>query len=148
MSFSTPNPVATKVGPTTEPDNLIRLIDRLNPSNEPGRLTLITRFGADKVDQHLPGLIRRVEEEGRKVIWSCDPMHGNMVRAANGLKTRPYERVMSEVKQVFDCHRAEGSRAGGIHLELTGQNVTECTSPCSLTFCDPFVTILEQMTRH
>lgn len=121
------NPIASKVGPSTEADNLIRLIDKLNPENEPGRLTLITRFGADKVENHLPALVRRIKQEGRKVIWSCDPMHGNMVRATNGLKTRPFDRVMTEVRQVFDCHRAEGTHAGGIHLELTGQNVTECT---------------------
>lgn len=121
------NPIASKVGPTTDPDDLIRLIDILNPNNDPGRLTLISRFGADKVEEYLPRLLRRVKEEGRKVVWSCDPMHGNTVKASGGLKTRPFERVLKEVKQVFACHRAEGTYAGGIHLELTGQDVTECT---------------------
>jgi len=121
------NPIASKVGPTTDPDDLIRLIDILNPKNDPGRLTLISRFGADKVEEYLPRLLRRVKEEGRKVVWSCDPMHGNTVKASGGLKTRPFERVLKEVKQVFACHRAEGTYAGGIHLELTGQDVTECT---------------------
>ena len=121
------NPIASKVGPTTDPDDLIRLIDTLNPSNEAGRLTLISRFGADKVEDYLPRLLRRVKEEGRSVVWSCDPMHGNTVKASGGLKTRPFERVLKEVKQVFACHKAEGTYAGGIHLELTGQDVTECT---------------------
>ncbi len=121
------NPVASKVGPTTDPDDLIRLIDILNPENEPGRLTLISRFGADKVEEYLPRLLRRVKQEGRSVVWSCDPMHGNTVKATGGLKTRPFDRVLKEVKQVFACHKAEGTYAGGIHLELTGQDVTECT---------------------
>jgi len=121
------NPVASKVGPTTDPDDLIRLIDILNPENEAGKLTLISRFGADKVEDYLPRLLRRVKEEGRKVVWSCDPMHGNTVKASGGLKTRPFDRVLKEVKQVFACHKAEGTYAGGIHLELTGQDVTECT---------------------
>lgn len=121
------NPIASKVGPTTDPDDLIRLIDILNPKNEPGRLTLISRFGADKVEEHLPRLLRRVKQEGRSVVWSCDPMHGNTVKATGGLKTRPFDRVLKEVKQVFACHKAEGTYAGGIHLELTGQDVTECT---------------------
>jgi len=121
------NPIASKVGPTTDPDDLIRLIDILNPKNEAGRLTLISRFGADKVEEYLPRLLRRVKQEGRKVVWSCDPMHGNTVKASGGLKTRPFDRVLKEVKQVFACHKAEGTYAGGIHLELTGQDVTECT---------------------
>lgn len=120
------NPVASKVGPSTEVDGLLRLIDKLNPENEPGRLTLITRFGADKVEEYLPKLLRAVKAEGKKVVWSCDPMHGNTQKAAGGLKTRPFDRVLKEVRQVFACHRAEGTYAGGIHLELTGQNVTEC----------------------
>ncbi|WP_417451698.1 class II 3-deoxy-7-phosphoheptulonate synthase [Kordiimonas sp.] len=120
------NPVASKVGPTTEIDGLLKLIDKLNPKNEAGRLTLITRFGADKVEEHLPRLLRAVKDEGRKVVWSCDPMHGNTQTSQSGLKTRPFDRVLKEVKQVFACHRAEGTYAGGIHLELTGQNVTEC----------------------
>ncbi len=121
------NPLGLKCGPSLEPDDLLRLIDTLNPGNVPGRLTLIARFGHDKVEAHLPRLIRAVKREGRHVIWSCDPMHGNTVKAANGLKTRPFERILAEVKGFFAVHRAEGSHAGGIHLEMTGQDVTECT---------------------
>ena len=121
------NPLASKVGPTTEPDDLLRLIDKLNPHNQAGRLTLISRFGADKVETYLPRLIRAVKAEGKKVIWSCDPMHGNTVKASSGFKTRPFERVIKEVQQVFACHKAEGTYMGGIHLELTGKDVTECT---------------------
>lgn len=142
------NPIASKVGPTTDPDDLIRLIDILNPSNEPGRLTLITRFGAEKVETYLPTILRKVKSEGRHVVWSCDPMHGNTLSAANGLKTRPFERILQEVKRVFAVHKAEGTYAGGIHLELTGQNVTECTGGAAAitedglssryhTHCDP-----------
>lgn len=121
------NPLGLKCGPSIESDDLLRLIDTLNPGNVPGRLTLITRFGADKVEAHLPRLIRAVRREGRHVVWSCDPMHGNTVKAANGYKTRPFDRILAEVRQVFAVHRAEGSFAGGIHAEMTGQNVTECT---------------------
>jgi len=104
-----------------------RLTDTLNPANEPGRLTVITRFGYDKVETALPRLVRAVKREGREVVWSCDPMHGNTVKAANGYKTRPFERILAEVKGFFAVHRAEGTHAGGIHAEMTGQNVTECT---------------------
>lgn len=121
------NPLGLKCGPSLEPDDLLRLIDTLNPGNLPGRLTLITRFGHDKVEQHLPRLIRAVAREGRHVLWSCDPMHGNTIKAAGGLKTRPFDRILSEVKSFFAVHRAEGTHAGGIHLEMTGQDVTECT---------------------
>ncbi len=121
------NPLGLKVGPSMKPDELIRVIDTLNPANEPGRLTLISRFGADKVEAYLPALIRAVKREGRHVIWSCDPMHGNTVKAGSGYKTRPFERILAEVRQVFSVHRAEGSYMGGIHIEMTGQNVTECT---------------------
>ncbi len=121
------NPIGLKCGPTTTPDGLIKLIDLLNPDNEAGRLTLIARFGADHVGEHLPHLIRAVEREGRTVVWSCDPMHGNTVKAGSGYKTRPFELVLSELKSFFDIHRAEGTHAGGIHLEMTGKNVTECT---------------------
>ena len=121
------NPIGLKCGPTTTPDGLIKLIDLLNPDNEAGRLTLIARFGADHVGEHLPHLIRVVEREGRTVVWSCDPMHGNTVKAGSGYKTRPFELVLSELKSFFDIHRAEGTHAGGIHLEMTGKNVTECT---------------------
>lgn len=142
------NPIASKVGPTTETDDLLRLIEKLNPENEAGRLTLISRFGADNVEAHLPRLLRAVKSEGFKVVWSCDPMHGNVMKASTGYKTRPFDRVMTEVKQFFACHRAEGTYAGGIHLELTGQNVTECTGGVSAvteeglasryhTHCDP-----------
>jgi 3-deoxy-7-phosphoheptulonate synthase len=121
------NPIGLKCGPSLEPDDLIRLIDTLNPGNVPGRITLIARFGHDKVDQHLPRLIRAVVREGRNVLWSCDPMHGNTVKSAGGFKTRPFDRILSEVKSFFAVHRAEGTHAGGIHLEMTGQDVTECT---------------------
>jgi 3-deoxy-7-phosphoheptulonate synthase len=120
------NPLGLKCGPSLEPEGLIRLIDLLNPENEPGRLTLIARFGADKVGEHLPKLIRAVEQEGRKVVWSCDPMHGNTVTAA-GYKTRPFDRILREVQSFFEVHRAEGTHPGGIHVEMTGKNVTECT---------------------
>jgi 3-deoxy-7-phosphoheptulonate synthase len=120
------NPVGLKCGPSLTPDGLIELIDLLNPENEPGRLTLICRFGADKVAEHLPKLVRVVEREGRKVVWSCDPMHGNTITAA-GYKTRPFDRILREVQSFFDIHRAEGTHPGGIHVEMTGKNVTECT---------------------
>ncbi len=121
------NPLGLKCGPSIKPDELLRLIDTLNPANEPGRLTLISRFGADNVEAHLPALVRTVKREGRHVIWSCDPMHGNTVKAASGYKTRPFDRILAEVRQVSAVHRAEGSFMGGIHVEMTGQNVTECT---------------------
>lgn len=121
------NPVGLKCGPSLKPDELIKLIDQLNPDNEAGRLTLIARFGADKAGEHLPGLVRAVKREGRNVVWSCDPMHGNTVKAASGYKTRPFDLILSEIGTFFDVHRAEGTVAGGIHLEMTGKNVTECT---------------------
>ncbi|GER06516.1 phospho-2-dehydro-3-deoxyheptonate aldolase [Iodidimonas muriae] len=121
------NPIAVKVGPSMQPDELLRVVDLLNPFDEPGRLTLICRFGADKVEQHLPNLIRAVKRDGRRVVWSCDPMHGNTVKSSVGLKTRGFDQLMREVRQFFAIHRAEGTYPGGIHLELTGQNVTECT---------------------
>ncbi|MGL4488680.1 MAG: class II 3-deoxy-7-phosphoheptulonate synthase [Rhizobiaceae bacterium] len=121
------NPIGLKCGPSMEADGLLRLIDKLSPDNEAGRLTLIARFGSDKVGDHLPKLIRAVEREGRKVVWSCDPMHGNTITAASGYKTRPYERVLKEVQSFFEIHRAEGTHAGGVHVEMTGKNVTECT---------------------
>ena len=121
------NPIGMKCGPSLAVDDLLRLIDVLNPGNVPGRLTLITRFGADKVEAHLPKLIRAVKREGREVVWSSDPMHGNTVKSASGYKTRPFERVLAEVRQVSAVHRAEGTFMGGIHIEMTGRNVTECT---------------------
>jgi 3-deoxy-7-phosphoheptulonate synthase len=121
------NPIGLKCGPSLTPDGLLELIDILNPSNEAGRLTLIARFGSDKVEKHLPALIRAVEREGRKVVWSCDPMHGNTITSTSGHKTRPFDRVLSEVKSFFEIHRSENTWAGGVHLEMTGKNVTECT---------------------
>ena len=120
------NPIGLKCGPSLDPEELIRLLDILNPENEAGRITLINRFGFDKVGAHLPQLIQAVEREGRKVVWSCDPMHGNTISAA-GYKTRPFERILKEVESFFDIHQAEGTHAGGIHVEMTGKNVTECT---------------------
>ena len=120
------NPIGMKCGPSLEPDQLIRLIDLLNPENEPGRLTLIARMGADKVQDHLPQLLRRLKSEGRNVVWSCDPMHGNTIKSATGYKTRPFDRILAEVKNFFAVHRAEGTYAGGVHFEMTGQDVTEC----------------------
>jgi 3-deoxy-7-phosphoheptulonate synthase len=121
------NPLGLKCGPSLDPDELIRLLDTLNPDNEAGRMTLITRFGQDKVGDGLPKLIRKVQAEGRKVVWSCDPMHGNTLTSSTGYKTRPFEQVLSEVETFFDVHAAEGTHPGGVHVEMTGQNVTECT---------------------
>jgi 3-deoxy-7-phosphoheptulonate synthase len=121
------NPLGLKCGPSSKPDDLIKLIDILNPDNEPGRLTLIARFGADKVGDHLPALVRAVQREGRSVIWSCDPMHGNTITSTTGYKTRPFDLILKEVKNFFAVHAAAGTYAGGVHLEMTGQNVTECT---------------------
>jgi 3-deoxy-7-phosphoheptulonate synthase len=142
------NPIGMKCGPSLEPDDLLRLIDRLNPANIPGRLTLITRMGADKVADKLPPLIRAVRREGRQVVWCIDPMHGNTITAANGLKTRVFDRILDELHGAFQVHAAEGSHAGGVHFELTGQNVTECVGGAQaiseaglgeryLTHCDP-----------
>jgi 3-deoxy-7-phosphoheptulonate synthase len=121
------NPIGVKVGPTMQEDELITLIDALNPENSPGRLTLITRMGADNLAQNLPRLLRRVKQEGRNVVWSSDPMHGNTFKASSGYKTRNFDAILKEIKQFFDVHSAEGTHAGGIHLEMTGQHVTECT---------------------
>ena len=120
------NPLGLKCGPSITADGLLQLIDALNPENEPGRLTLIARFGSDKVADHLPKLVRAVKKEGRNVVWSSDPMHGNTITAA-GYKTRPFDRILKEVQTFFDVHRAEGTHPGGIHVEMTGKNVTECT---------------------
>ncbi|QJU60664.1 3-deoxy-7-phosphoheptulonate synthase class II [Sphingomonas sp. AP4-R1] len=121
------NPIGLKCGPSLEPDALLRMLDTLDPAREPGRITLITRYGHDQIEKHLPKLVRAVKREGRPVVWSCDPMHGNVVKAANGYKTRPFERILAEVRGFFAVHRAEGTHGGGIHAEMTGQNVTECT---------------------
>lgn len=120
------NPIGMKCGPTMDEDDLIRLIDILNPNNEAGRLTLIARMGADNVFDNLPRLVKRVKDEGRKVVWSCDPMHGNTIKASTGYKTRPFDAILSEVKNFFDVHKAEGTHAGGVHFEMTGTDVTEC----------------------
>jgi 3-deoxy-7-phosphoheptulonate synthase len=121
------NPLGLKCGPTMTPDEVLRLIDLLNPHNEPGRLTLITRVGADCVGEVLAPLIRAVQREGRCIVWSCDPMHGNTIATASGRKTRPFERIMCELRACFAVHQAEGSRLGGMHIEMTGKDVTECT---------------------
>jgi 3-deoxy-7-phosphoheptulonate synthase len=121
------NPIGLKCGPSLEVDDLLRLIDILNPKDEAGRLTLISRLGADKIEKHLPKLIRAVKKAGRTVVWECDPMHGNTVTAGTGYKTRPFENIVAETERFFDIHRAEGTYPGGVHIEMTGQNVTECT---------------------
>jgi 3-deoxy-7-phosphoheptulonate synthase len=142
------NPIGMKCGPSLEPDALLTLLDTLNPNRVAGRMTLITRYGFDKIEAHLPALVRAVKREGHPVVWSCDPMHGNVIKAANGYKTRPFERILAEVRGFFAVHRAEGTHGSGIHIEMTGQNVTECTggamdvSEQSLsdryhTHCDP-----------
>ncbi|WP_128893020.1 class II 3-deoxy-7-phosphoheptulonate synthase [Erythrobacter sp. HKB08] len=120
------NPLGVKCGPSLDPDVLLKLLDTLNPSREAGRITLIARFGDDKVEQGLPPLVRAVTREGHPVVWSCDPMHGNVIKSNSGYKTRPFDRIMNEVRGFFDVHRAEGTHPGGIHLEMTGQDVTEC----------------------
>jgi 3-deoxy-7-phosphoheptulonate synthase len=121
------NPIGVKCGPSLEPDDLLRMLDTLNPARTAGRMTLITRYGHDKIEAALPRLVRAVTREGHPVVWSCDPMHGNVIKAANGYKTRPFDRILAEVRGFFAVHRAEGTHAGGIHAEMTGQNVTECT---------------------
>ena len=121
------NPIGIKCGPSLENDALIRMLDTLNPARVAGRMTLITRYGHDKIEAGLPPLIRAVKASGHPVVWSCDPMHGNVIKASNGYKTRPFERILAEVRGFFAAHRAEGTFAGGIHIEMTGQNVTECT---------------------
>ncbi len=120
------NPVGVKVGPSMQPDELIEVIDALNPQNEAGRLVLITRMGAEKIGELLPPLLRKVKAEGRQVIWSSDPMHGNTIKSPNGIKTRRFNDILTELKQFFAIHQAEGTVAGGVHFEMTGQDVTEC----------------------
>ena len=121
------NPIGIKCGPTLRSEDLINLCNRINPNNEKGKITLISRFGSENVEKHLPKLIRSIKKEGLNVIWSCDPMHGNTIKATSGYKTRPFNNVVKEVKNVFKCHQSEGSYAGGLHIEMTGQDVTECT---------------------
>jgi 3-deoxy-7-phosphoheptulonate synthase len=120
------NPIGCKVGPSMTVDDLLKLCDTLNPENEPGRLTLISRMGAEKVGQHLPTLVRAVKEHGKSVVWSCDPMHGNTIKSPNNFKTRKFTDILSEVRQFFAIHQAEGSIGSGVHFEMTGQDVTEC----------------------
>lgn len=120
------NPIGLKCGPGLQADDLLRLVERLNPQNEPGRLTLITRFGAKNISPLLPQLIRRIQEEGRRVVWCCDPMHGNTYSTSQGIKTRLFDDILAETRDFFEIHEAEGTVAGGVHFELTGKNVTEC----------------------
>ncbi len=121
------NPIGLKCGPSTTPEDLKVLMEKLNPENEMGRLTLIARFGAGKVGDHLPSLIKTVQEEGANVVWSCDPMHGNTVKANSGYKTRFFNAILQEIREFFDVHGAEGTTPGGVHFEMTGKDVTECT---------------------
>jgi len=121
------NPLGLKTGPTQKADELLKLIDILNPDNEPGRLTLVCRVGAEKVDELLRPMLRAVKREGCNVVWSCDPMHGNTITSTTGYKTRPFERILKEVRAFFEICGQEGIYPGGVHLEFTGQNVTECT---------------------
>ena len=142
------NPIGLKCGPSLSKDDLLRLVRKLNPKNEMGRLTLITRFGHNKVLDYLPGLIKIVQSEGLNVVWCCDPMHGNTVKSTNGFKTRPFDHVLAEVQNSFTAHRSEGTYLGGVHFEMTGKDVTECTGGLQLiddedlslryhTACDP-----------
>ena len=120
------NPIGIKCGPTLDPEELKKLIDILNPKNEAGKITLICRFGADKVNESLPKLIKPFIKTDYNLVWSCDPMHGNTTKSNSGFKTRPFERVLHEVEAFFDIHHQLGTYPGGVHLEMTGQNVTEC----------------------
>lgn len=142
------NPIGVKCGNSLPVDDLLRLCDALNPANEPGRLVLIARMGAEKVGEGLPPLLRALKREGKAVVWSCDPMHGNTIKAANGYKTRPFDKILAEVRGFFEAHKAEGTIAGGVHFEMTGQDVTECLGGSQLieaedlssryhTHCDP-----------
>ena len=121
------NPIGIKCGPTSKADEIAKICEKINPKNEKGKITLISRYGHDKVDKFLPKLIRGIKKEGINVLWSCDPMHGNTLVSTTGFKTRPFNNVVKEVKNVFEVHQSEGSYAGGLHIEMTGQNVTECT---------------------
>jgi len=142
------NPIGVKVGPSADADELIRLLDILNPSDEAGRITLIARMGSDKVEAMLPKFVRRVHREGRTVVWACDPMHGNTIKSASGYKTRQFDRILAEVRGFFNVHQGEGTYAGGVHFEMTGKDVTECTGGAQAisddilgdryhTHCDP-----------
>jgi 3-deoxy-7-phosphoheptulonate synthase len=120
------NPIAFKVGPSISQDDLLKLLEILNPQNEAGRITLIARMGAAKVETLLPPLVEAVKRSGQNVVWSCDPMHGNTIKSSNGYKTRKFDDILSEIKSFLQIHRAIGTNAGGVHFEMTGQNVTEC----------------------
>ncbi|MBC8413540.1 MAG: 3-deoxy-7-phosphoheptulonate synthase class II [Nitrospira sp.] len=150
------NPLGVKVGPGMEPDELLRLAEVLNPENEAGRLTIITRMGSDRIADRLPPLIKCISREGLKIVWSVDPMHGNTVQASNGLKTRSFDRILSEVRTFFEIHRAEGTYPGGLHCEMTGQNVTECIGGAQaiteqelmnkyMTRCDPRLNAVQSL---
>jgi len=130
------NPIGCKVGPTMEDDELIQLIDILNPNNEEGRLNLIVRMGANRIQDYFPKLLKRVKDEGKHVVWSCDPMHGNIEKSSTGLKTRNFSNILREVEQFFEIHKSMDTVAGGIHLEMTGNNVTECTGSKSTPITD------------
>ena len=130
------NPIGVKVGPSMQRDELLTLIDKLNPENEAGRLTLIVRMGADKITDIFPSLLRAVKEAGKEVVWSIDPMHGNTYKTDGGLKTRDFEKILSEVKQFIQIHKAEGTIPGGMHLEMTGSDVTECTGSISASITE------------
>ncbi len=125
------NPIAVKVGPKATPDWIIQLVKLLNPQNEPGRLTLITRFGANHIAELLPPILKAVQSTGITVLWSCDPMHGNTITTAEGYKTRQFDNILSELSQAFEIHHQHNSQLGGVHFELTGENVTECTGGAS-----------------
>jgi 3-deoxy-7-phosphoheptulonate synthase len=142
------NPIGLKAGPGMSADELLTLCELLDPANEAGRLTVICRMGHEQVERRLPALIRAVQREGREVVWACDPMHGNTIVSGSGYKTRPFDRILAEVRRFFAVHKAEGTHAGGVHVEMTGQEVTECTGGAQAitdeglsdryhTHCDP-----------
>ncbi len=142
------NPIGIKAGPTSDPEEFLKICDTLNPKNEPGRLTVIVRMGAGQVDKLAPPLIRALTREGKDVVWVCDPMHENVTQSANGYKTRHFDNILSEVRSFFAIHQAEGTHAGGVHFEMTGQDVTECVGGAQAiteanlsdryhTHCDP-----------
>ncbi len=142
------NPIGIKIGPTTDENELVKILDYVNPDNEGGKITLICRMGADKIDNHLPKIVKKIKSEGRVVIWACDPMHGNTIKSNTGYKTRPVSNIFSEIQKFFTIHRSLGSYPGGIHLEMTGSDVTECMGGLQQitdedlknryhTFCDP-----------
>ncbi len=142
------NPIGIKVGPSTNEDELVKILDYINPDNEEGKITLICRMGADKIDSCLPKIIQKIINEGKKVVWACDPMHGNTVKSNTGYKTRPVKNIFSEIQKFFSIHRSLGSYPGGVHLEMTGSDVTECMGGLQQitdedlknryhTFCDP-----------